>query len=107
MAVLDIQRFRGDTDPAIFNISKQGKTLDITGSTFKLSVSTVSSPVTAVYIMQLIGVVEGPLGRVSFSPTALEADVVGNYYYDVEMTTGTVVKTIVSGKFKMLQDITK
>jgi hypothetical protein len=108
MAKVDITRFRGDTDPLVFTFSKNKVALDITGSTFTLSVSTEQSPTDAVYILQLSGVVTTPLsGIVEFTPSAIQADFIGSYFYDIEMVSGSVVKTVVSGKFKMLQDITK
>jgi hypothetical protein len=108
MAKVDITRFRGDTDPLVFTFSKNKVALDITGSTFTLSVSTEQSPTVALYILQLSGVVTTPLlGVVEFTPSAIQADFIGSYFYDIEMVSGSVVKTVVSGKFKMLQDITK
>ena len=58
--------------------------------------------------MQLTGVLPDPLtGVVTFTPTELEADFIGDYYYDIQMVNGLVKKTVVTGKFKMVQDITK
>ena len=108
MVKVDITRFRGDTDPLVFTFSKNKVALDITGSSFTLSVSTEQSPTVSSYTLQLFGVVTAPLtGVVEFTPTATQSDFVGSYFYDIEMVNGVNIKTIVSGKFKMIQDITK
>jgi hypothetical protein len=107
-AKVEITRFRGDTDPMVFTFSKNKVPLDLTGSSFILSVSADQTPTTPTYLMQVIGAVGDPLlGTVTFTPLAIDVDFVGNYFYDVEMTNGLSVKTVVSGKFKMIQDITK
>ena len=107
-AKIDVKRFRGDTDPLVFTFSKNKVPLDITGNSYTLSVATTPDPLTASYVMQLAGVVTDPLaGVVTFTPTELEADFIGDYYYDIQMANGLVKKTVVTGKFKMTQDITK
>lgn len=107
-AKVAITRFRGDTDPLVFILTKDKLPLDLTGTTFTLSVSTVSDPTTPEYVIQLTGVVTEPLiGKVIFTPTAIQMDFVGDYFYDVEMVSGLSKKTVVTGKFKMVQDITK
>jgi hypothetical protein len=107
MDKLDLKRFRGDTDPLTINIGKNGKPVDLTGSTFKFSVSATPDPTAAIYLLQLTGVTIPLDGVVHFTPTALEADLVGNYFYDIQMTTGIIDKTIANGKIKFVQDITK
>lgn len=108
VAKVAITRFRGDTDPFVFNLTKDGSPVNLTGSTFKLSVSTQQSPETPSYTFQIDGVVSSPCpGRVTFTPTLPDVDIVGSFYYDIQMTTGTIVKTIVTGGLQMVQDITK
>ena len=47
-------------------------------------------------------------GRVEFAPTAMQADQVGAFYFDVQMIDGAGRKrTIEGGKYKYEQDITK
>lgn len=108
MTKVNIIRFRGDTDPIIFNVSKAGKPVDLTGSVFTLSVSTESAPVTPSYTFQITGVVASPLtGQVAFTPLLAQVDLLGTYFYDMQMTTGLAIKTLVSGKITFNQDITK
>ena len=108
MAKVDITRFRGDTDPIVFNISKTGKPVNLTGSVFTLSVSREQFPATASYTFQITGVSSSPLtGQVTFTPILEQVDLLGTYFYDVQMTTGLAIKTLVSGKIMFNQDITK
>jgi len=107
-AKVSITRFRGDTDPLVFNLTKDSIPLNITGSTFILSVCKVPDPIIPDYTFQITGVITSPTGGVvSFTPLIGNVDLVGTYYYDVQMTTGSVVKTIVTGKITFGQDITK
>lgn len=109
-AKANINRYRGDTDPFVFNISKDGEAVDITGSTFLLSVNVSATPEIDDYTFQLVGVVKPSpaVGIVSFTPPSpATVDLVGTYYYDVQMTTGSAIKTIVTGKIVFGQDITK
>ena len=108
MTKVNITRFRGDTDPIVFNISKAGKPVDLTGSTFILSVSTESAPTLPSYTFQITGVSASPLtGKVTFTPLVEQVDLLGTFSYDMQMTTGLAIKTVVSGKIIFNQDITK
>ena len=108
----NITRKRGDTyaDELTLTSSSTGLPIDITGYSFLLTVDTRQSPddeTTQVY--QVVGtILSGANGRVEFAPSAPQADHVGDYYYDVQMLDGAGRKrTIVSGKYKYTQDITK
>jgi hypothetical protein len=60
-------------------------------------------------VYQLTGtIVDAPAGKVEFAPDANQADQLGSYYYDVQMTDGAGrIRTIITGKYKYVQDITK
>lgn len=107
----DIPRTRGDTHPIRFTITSGGSPVDITGSSFVLTVSeTIEPGVTDVPVMVLTGVIEAPAtaGVVEFTPTEAEADLVGTFYYDVQQTdAGGHDRTVVRGEFNSRQDITK
>lgn len=107
MVKLDIHRYRGDTDPIVIKVTKDRAPVDLTGAVFVFSVSATSVPTEAVYELQLTGVPDLLTSVVTFTPTALEADMVGTFYFDIQMTTGDVIKTIAYGKLRMSQDITK
>jgi hypothetical protein len=107
-AKLDITRFRGDTDPLVFTFSKNKVPLDLTATAFTLSVASVVDPDVATYVLQLHGVITAPLsGVVEFTLSEAQANFIGSYFYDIEFVNGAIKKTVVSGKFKMVQDITK
>lgn len=107
-----ITRRRGDTyaDEIIVKSKTTGLPIDITGYTFVMTVDTRQTPTDATTkVYQLTGaILNANGGRVEFAPNATQADHVGDFFYDIEMTDGTGRKrTIVSGKYKYLQDITK
>lgn len=109
---INIERYRGDTVPDQFTIKDSaGAVVNITGFTFLLSVNTEAKPTDVTnQVYQLTGTItDAPNGKVEFAPNASEADQTpGTYYYDVQMIDGASAKsTIVIGKYKYIQDITK
>lgn len=108
---MNIYRYRGDTYPDLFTITdSDGSTLDITGHTFLLSLDRLRAPLnTSTRLYQLTGtIVDGPTGQVSFAPTAQQASIVGNFYYDLQMTDDLGdIKTVQTGIYSFTQDITK
>lgn len=109
----DITRKRGDTYADEFEVISEitGVVIDITtGYTFLLTVDPEKAPTTATNnVYQLTGVVtDGPNGIVEFAPSAVQADQLGSYYFDVQMTDPTGrIRTIDDGKYKYIQDVTK
>lgn len=109
---MNIQRTRGDTYPDEITVTNRrtGVVVNLTGCTFKLTVNTLSNPPdNSTELYQLTGVIDTPSsGVVTFSPTALQADRVGNYYYDIEMVDSfSQTITLVTGAYNYVQDITK
>ena len=108
----DITRKRGDTYADEFTIKSAatGAAVNITGYTFLLTVDPIKAPLTgATKLYQLTGtILNAAAGRVEFAPDATQADHVGVFYFDVQMVDGAGRKrTIDSGKYKYVQDITK
>ena len=108
----DITRKRGDTyaDVIIVKSKKTKQAINITGYSFVLTVDTKQAPTDATTkVYQLAGaILDAAAGRVEFAPNATQANHVGDFFYDIQMTDGTGRKrTIESGKYKYLQDITK
>lgn len=108
----DITRKRGDTyaDEFAITYKSTGEPVNLTGCTFKLTVDTRKNPTdTSTQIYQLSGTMADPTdGTVEFAPSAIQADRLGYFFYDVEMTDATGKKrTIESGKYVYTQDITK
>ncbi len=105
-----ICRKRGDTYPIEITVLNKttGNAKDITGASFKLSVSDENAPATAAYIFQSDGnITDAENGIVEFPITTSDADHIGNLYYDIQMTSGAVITTIMGGTFTLVQDITK
>jgi hypothetical protein len=108
----DITRKRGDTyaDEFVLKSKVTGQPINLTGYTFLLTVDPNKEPTSAATnAYQLTGtILDAVGGRVEFAPTAMQADRVGAFFYDVQMVDGAGRKrTVVSGKYKYEQDITK
>lgn len=103
---------RGDSDAKGFVVQdSDGVAIDITGFSFKLTVNSDRDPPDQVdEQFTIVGVIGSPTaGTVSFAPTVSNTDITpGIYYYDIEQTdTGSRIKTIIKGRCKIIQDITK
>ncbi len=109
--MLDIRRFRGDTFPIVFLVTSNGVPVDITNWTFTLTIDPSDAPADAgSNVLQLTGTItDAAGGEVTFTMTALEADIVpGAYNYDVEGIDGAgVIRTFGVAGFVIDQDITK
>jgi hypothetical protein len=107
---MNIERFRGDTKPFSLFLSDAGSPLNLTGCVIKLTVNKQSNPVDATQqVFQLNGTVATPTnGVVEFSMDDTQANNVGIFYFDIEVTDAQAKKfTVTKGVFQMLQDITK
>lgn len=105
----DLQVVRGDTKKLVFAIKTGTVAEDISDWTnFYLTVDTQREPSsTNTNVAELIGaIVSGVDGTVAFTPdVTLDA---GNYYFDIQAENADAeVITLMMGKFKVLQDITK
>jgi len=109
----DLERKRGDTyaDVFVFKNKATGVPLDLTGCSFLLTVDPTKDPVdNSANIYQLTGTIVSPAtdGRVSFAPSDLQANQLGAFFFDIQMTDASGKKrTVDSGKYKYTQDITK
>lgn len=109
---MKITRTRGDTYADQFSVTMKqgGQPADLTGCVFTLTLSTSSAPTDqSTMVYQITGDVQDPLsGIVGFSPSALQADQVGNFYFDVQMQDSLgKVRTLVLDSYVYTQDITK
>lgn len=106
-----IERNRDDTlTPEEITVIDEdsGDPKNISGMTFILSVTETEEPTTAVYLFQITGVItDAANGVVNFPLTDSDADNVGNYYYDIQLTSGGKNDTVMKGEFIMIQDRTK
>lgn len=96
---MEITRYKGDTDPIVFTIKKNGVPLDITGSSFSLfygdGTGTVTLPGT---------LIEPTSGKVSFAVAGTDFQTVKIYKYKVVKTDGSIVKTIIKSSVIIVDD---
>lgn len=108
MARTDINRYRGDTKNLVLKLTQDKQVFDLAGFSAVLSVSGEESPTTAGYEFQSNADVDAVEGLLTFPFVADDVDLVGDYYYDIQLTDGTgKTSTIRKGKFVFAQDITK
>ena len=108
----DLTRKRGDTyADQIVVVDSTGVVVDITGYSFVLTVDPSNAPSSAANNLFSLtgGIIDAVNGVVEFAPTALQADQApGRYWYDVQMTdVGAAIRTIVTGRYTIEQDISK
>ena len=104
--------YRGDSYPILFSLKDKATTMpiDLTASTFKLTVSTVKEPPdNTSKVFDVAGVLTSTPkdGIVAFTPTASNTAVAGKFFYDVQMTVGSTVRTVAKDTWTVAMDITK
>lgn len=109
---MNIKRSRGDTFPIEIAVTNSaGTAVDVTGFSFVLTVDPENDPTSsAANLFQLTGVItDASAGEVQFVPSPAQADQTPEiYFYDIQMTDGSGrIRTIASGRFEVVQDITK
>lgn len=109
----DICWARGDTAPRVFTI---GGGIDISTSTWRMVVSTQKNPTdSADVLFDVAGTFPngGTDGQVQFSPSPASwadglASLPTNVFYEIEETkSGGAIETLIKGKVKVEQDISK
>ena len=108
---VNLCRYRGDTNSLVITVTSDGTTpIDITGDTFLLTVDPSPAPEDdSNNVFQIAGaIISAVAGTVRFTPSPPQAAAAaGLYYYDIEWTSGTTIRTIVRGEWQVQQDITK
>jgi len=108
VARTDINRFRGDTKDLVLKLTQDKQVFDLTGFSAVLSVSSDENPTTADYELQSNAVANVAEGSLAFPFAAADVDLVGDYYYDIQLTDSAgKISTIRKGKMLFSQDITK
>lgn len=104
---------RGDTKRKIFTIKdSDGNALDVSGSTFKISIDTLKNPPDATTLQFSIAsafVSGGTDGQIYFTPAPGDTDIPpGNYFYDLQETDiNTEIDTLFKARIEIVQDISK
>ena len=109
---MQITRYRGDTSADEFSIynNTTGAPANLTGSSLVLTVNSVLNPTdVSQQLFQMVGVVaDPPSGVVEFVPSTLQANNIGTYYFDIQLTDNAgVIRTLVKDVYEFVQDITK
>ena len=108
-----ITMYRGDSYPITFTIRDRGtgSVVDLAGSSLKMTVDRKSNPSgegTKLFSCNgVLDTTQPPTGKVTFTPTSSNTSTAGIFYYDIQMTKGTTVRTIEKDTFTISQDITK
>lgn len=108
----NIIRKRGDTygDVLVVKSSVTRQPVNITGCTFLMTLNPSKVPLDDTNnLYQLVGtIVDADGGQVEFAPSDTQADQLGKWYFDIQMTDASGrVRTIDSGRYTYKQDITK
>ena len=108
----DITMYRGDSYNLDFTItdSSTGLPVSLNGATLKMTVTTIENPPdNTTKLFDVDGVVDADptTGIVSFKPTVSNTAAIGNYWYDIQLTSGTDVRTVQKAAFNIAQDNTK
>lgn len=110
----EINMYRGDSYPITFTLKDgaSGDLIDLTSSSFILTVSTAENPVDdTTKLFDCIGLLDADptTGKVSFTPTTTDTDIARKkYYYDVQQTDSVGnIRTVVKDVFNILMDVTK
>lgn len=110
---LDITRRRGDTYANEIQVvsNVDGVTpIDITGYSFLQTVDPERKPADDTNnLFQIIGVIlNASSGIVGFSPSDVQADNLGKYFHDIQMTDDSgKIRTVAAGRYTLVQDVTK
>ena len=117
-ATKDICWARGDTKPRVFTkTDANGAAIDVSASTFRMTVNTdknpsVASPGTVLFTAVGVFVTDGTDGQVQFAPTGIAVfdslTLPTTAYYDIEETDGVgAIETLIKGRVLIEQDTSK
>jgi len=110
---MQINRIRGDTyaDQFLVKNVNTGDVVNLAGCSAILTLNREKNPEnTTSQVYQLTGVFDEDTstGLIDFSPNSTQADLVGLFYYDVQLTDANgIVRTIAKDAYLYEQDITK
>jgi len=102
---------RGDSYSKTVTITSAGSPVNLLGCSAVLTVASIENPPDdTTKLFSLNGVISATptTGEVSFTPTSSNNNVIGNYFYDVQITDGSGnVRTPIKSTYTITQDITK
>ena len=110
---MHLKRYRGDTYKHLLVIQdSNGNPIDITGYSFILTINKERDPTDGSNIvLTMTGVIEDAAeGKVALQPALndINAADIGSWYFDIQQTDGAGdIRTLVKGRYDILQDISK
>ncbi|MDA3807922.1 MAG: BppU family phage baseplate upper protein [Thiomicrorhabdus sp.] len=108
MARTDINRYRGDTKDLVMKLTQDKTVFSLTGFSAVLGVNSEENPTEDNCVFKSTATVDAATGTLTFPFAVEDVDLVGDFYYDVELTDGAAkTSTIRKGKMVFAQDITK
>lgn len=99
---------KGDTlDEVVFTILEDGSPIDLTGYDIKIMFKKYPILVSSLTleIGSGITVTDAAQGQFKIDEQVISLDV-GQYFYDIQFTNDTEVRTYVKGEFNVLQEVT-
>jgi hypothetical protein len=110
----EITRKRGDTYGDVFTLTDKANNQPLNVAGYTGIVMTLDDRVnpadTSTQVYQLAATVLGPTsaGKIEFAPTLAQADRVGRFFFDIQLTDPAGrIRTVMAGRYTYLQDITK
>jgi len=101
-----INRYRGDTKRISYKLTSSNDPVDVTGWSFKMSISATENPETAAEYLINAVIDNATNGEIHF-PFTIDIPA-GSYFYDIQATDNNAeIETIEKHKMIISQDITK
>jgi hypothetical protein len=105
--IYDITAYRGDDLSVSLGWKPDNVYADFTGSTSLGQIKLAKTDTVAVANFTIT--LGNGAGNIQFGLTAAEIAAlgVGKFIYDIQITTGAIVRTYVAGKLKIIQDVSR
>ena len=110
-AIYDMTAYQGATFDSVLTWSIDGDPVDLTGYTAAMQVrETPSSPRIVLSLASGSGItLGGAAGTITLNISAatMETRAAGNYFYDLELTSGASVTRLIQGIFTISAEVTR
>ena len=105
---IDYEVWQGDTwNPGTITATLSGTPIDFTGYTATMEIRNGISNDVAVTLTNSSGIILTSLGVITISMTATQTNgLLGRYNYDLQMTTGSTIRTYTYGTIEVKNDTT-
>lgn len=105
----DIQLIKGDDYSHVITITNSTGAIDITGRTYSAQVRRVKNSTGNADATFTCVVTNAIAGEVTIMLTDIQTDLLSpiNYWWDFQENAGGIITTLLAGRFKVLQDVTR